>query len=90
MTSRGWAAAGRTDPDGRPGLLQLALLVEECADRLVPAAPPAWAQRMLAHTLGPLARARRLRGAYPEPEERILIGRLGELLTASGSEPVPS
>ena len=47
MTSWGLAAAGRTDPQGRPGLLQLALLADEWADTLQPASPPPWVQRLL-------------------------------------------
>ncbi|CAA9427592.1 MAG: hypothetical protein AVDCRST_MAG66-3129 [uncultured Pseudonocardia sp.] len=38
--------------------------------------------------LGPLARARGLRGDHPEFEQRILVGRIGEVLTLAGSEPV--
>lgn len=88
VTSWGLAATGHTTPSGRPGLLQLALLAEEWADTMRPASPPAWAQRLLSRTLGPLARARGLRGTHPELEERILIGRLGERLTVAGSSPM--
>jgi len=87
MTSWGLAAAGHTDPRGRPSLLQLALLGVEWADTLRPASPPAAVQRLMARALGPLARRRGLRGAYPEFEERILIGRLGEPLTVEGLQP---
>ena len=90
MTSWGLAAAGRTDERGRPGLLQLALLAEEWSDTLRFASPPAWVQKTVAAGLGPLARRRGLRGAYPELEERILVGRLGEILTLTGSEPAVS
>jgi quercetin dioxygenase-like cupin family protein len=89
MTNWGLAAAGHTDPRGRPSLLQLALLGEEWADTLRPASPPAWAQYLISRALGPLARRRGLRGDYPELEERILIGRLDELLTVEGSRPAP-
>lgn len=89
MTTWGLAAAGHTNPQGRPGLLQLALLTREWADTLQPVSPPAWVQRLLASALGPVARLRGLRGAYPELEHRILIGRLGELLTTQGSTPLP-
>jgi quercetin dioxygenase-like cupin family protein len=88
MTSWGLAAAGHTNADGRPSLLQLALLGKEWSDTLQPTSPPAWVQRLLSGTLGPIARLRGLRGAYPELEERILIGRLGEVLTVDGSTPV--
>ncbi len=88
MTSWGLAAAGRTNARGVPGLLQLALLGEEWDDTLRFASPPRWVQRAAAALLGPLARRRGLRGAYPELEQRILVGRLGEVLTLTGSEPV--
>jgi quercetin dioxygenase-like cupin family protein len=89
VTSWGLAATGHTTPGGRPGLLQLALLAEEWADTMQPVSPPAWVQRLLSRTLGPLARARGLRGIHPELEERILVGRLGERLTVDGSSPTP-
>jgi quercetin dioxygenase-like cupin family protein len=87
MTRWGLAAAGRTDARGRPGLLQLALLAQEWSDTLLVASPPARVQKIVAAGLGPLARRRGLRGAYPELEGRILVGRLGEVLTLTGSEP---
>jgi quercetin dioxygenase-like cupin family protein len=89
MTGWGLAAAGRTNDAGVPGLLQLALMGQEWADTLVMASPPRWVQKAVAVALGPLARRRGLRGAYPELEARILVGRLGEVLTLTGSEPVP-
>lgn len=87
MTAWGLAAAGRTNARGLPGPLQLALLGQEWDDVLRYASPPRWVQKAMAATLGPLARRRGLRGAYPELEDRILIGRLGEMLTLTGSQP---
>lgn len=89
MTLWGLAAAGRTDASGAPGLLQLSLLAQEWDDQIRFASPPRWVQRTMSAVLGPVARARGLRGAYPELERRILAGRVGEVLTLSGSEPAP-
>ena len=88
-TSWGLAAAGRTNPKGMPRLLQLALLSEEFDDNIRFVSPPRWVQRTIVKVLGPLARRRGLKGHYPELEERILVGRVGEVLTLNGSEPVP-
>ena len=88
MTGWGLAAAGRTNARGRPSLLQLALLGEEWDDTMRFVSPPRWVQKATAAVLGPLARRRGLRGAYPELEQRILVGRLGEVLTLTGSEPI--
>lgn len=87
MTLWGLAAAGRTDPRGVPGPLQLALLSREWDDTIRFATPPRWAQQLMGRVLGPLARRRGLRGAYPELESRIRLGRVGEVLTLTGAEP---
>jgi hypothetical protein len=87
MTRWGLAAAGRTNDRGRPGLLQLSLLAREWADTLRVASPPPAAQKLMTTILAPLARRRGLRGAYPELEARILAGRLGEILTLTGTQP---
>ena len=87
MTGWGLAAAGRTNAKGRPGLLQIALLAQEWDDTIAYASPPRWVQRVMARALGPIGRRRGLKGSYPELEERILIGRLGETLTLTGSTP---
>ena len=87
ITGWGLAAAGRTNAKGRPGILQIALMAQEWDDTITFASPPRWVQRSLARALGPIARRRGLKGAYPEFEERILIGRVGETLTLTGSTP---
>jgi mannose-6-phosphate isomerase-like protein (cupin superfamily) len=87
VTLWGLAAAGRTDASGNPGLLQLSLLAQEWDDQIRFASPPRWVQRLMVAVVGPIARWRGLRGSYPELEERILIGRAGEVLTLTGSEP---
>lgn len=87
VTLWGLAAAGRTDPRGLPGPLQATLLSHEWADTIRFVSPPWPVQRLLYRVLGPLARRRGLRGGYPEFESRILLGRLGEVLTLTGSEP---
>jgi len=88
VTLWGLAAAGRTDATGAPGLLQLSLLAQEWDDQIRFASPPRWVQRVMVAVLGPIARLRGLRGAYPEFRQRILVGRVGEVLTLTGSEPV--
>ena len=88
VTSWGLAAAGRTNSKGRPGLLQLALLTEAFDDNIRFVSPPRWVQRGIAKVLGPVARARGLKSHYPEFEERIRVGRVGEVLTLRGSAPV--
>ena len=86
----GWrlAAAGRTNAKGRPGLLQIALMAQEWDDTIAFASPPRWVQRSLARALGPIARRRGLKVAFPELEERILIGQVGETLSLTGSMPL--
>lgn len=88
ITLWGLAAAGRTDATGKPGLLQLVLLAQEWDDEIRFASPPRWVVRLMIAVLGPVARWRGLRGAYPELEQRILVGRAGEVLTLTGSEPI--
>lgn len=89
MTRWGLAAAGRTNDRGRPGLLKLSPLAQERADTLIGRLPATGLQKVMSAVLGPLARRRELRGAYPELEPRILAGRLGEVLTLTGSQPIP-
>lgn len=88
VTLWGLSAAGRTDATGNPGLLQLSLLAQEWDDQIRFASPPRWIQRVMVAVVGPIARWRGLRGTYPEMEQRILVGRVGEVLTLTGSEPV--
>jgi quercetin dioxygenase-like cupin family protein len=87
ITMWGLAAAGRTNAKGMPGPLQLALLAEEWDDTIRFVSPPRWVQHGIARALGPIARRRGLKAAYPEFKERILIGRVGEVLTLGGSQP---
>ena len=56
---------GRTDENGRPGLLQAALLAREFDDTIRFTSPPRAIQRPLFAALAPLARLRGLRGSYP-------------------------
>jgi hypothetical protein len=51
--------------------------------------PPPVVQKTMSAVLGPLARRRGWRGAYPELESPILAGRRGEVLTLTGSQPIP-
>ena len=87
VTLWGLAAAGRTNPRGMPGPLQLALLSHEWDDTIRFVFPPRPVQQLMHRVLGPVARRRGLRGTYPELEQRILIGRLGEPLTLHGPAP---
>jgi quercetin dioxygenase-like cupin family protein len=66
VTVWGLANAGRTDAKGRPGLLQLAVTMQEFQDVMVTTRPPRVVQRVLFGPLARLARRRGLRGAYPE------------------------
>lgn len=61
----GLARDGRTDPKGRPGLLQAALFAREFDDTIRFTSPPRAVQRALFAALAPLARLRGLRGSYP-------------------------
>jgi quercetin dioxygenase-like cupin family protein len=65
------AADGKTDAHGHPGLLQAALTAREFDDvhRLV--RPPRPVQKLLFAALAPIARARGLRGSYPEYDHRV-------------------
>jgi mannose-6-phosphate isomerase-like protein (cupin superfamily) len=60
------ANTGRTDPKGRPSLLQAALMAQEFADVIQFTKPPAWVQRLLFGVLAPIARWRGYKGIYPE------------------------
>jgi quercetin dioxygenase-like cupin family protein len=60
------AAAGKTDSNGTPGLLQRAVMIPAYADALRLTSPPWPVQRALCRLLGPLARAR---GHRPFPED---------------------
>ena len=62
----GLANAGRTRPDGMPGLLQAALIGTEFSDVIRFTSPPAAVQKVAFGVLGAIARARGLRGVYPE------------------------
>jgi mannose-6-phosphate isomerase-like protein (cupin superfamily) len=65
-TGFGLANAGQTDDRGTPSLLQVALMAQEFSDVLVYRRPPALLQKALFAMLRPVARARGLRGRYPE------------------------
>jgi quercetin dioxygenase-like cupin family protein len=54
----GLAVAGRTNPEGMPGLLDAALLAEAFGDEMVFERPPLVVQQALAATLAPIARRR--------------------------------
>jgi mannose-6-phosphate isomerase-like protein (cupin superfamily) len=61
----GLARDGRTDENGRPGLLQAALLAREFDDTIRFTSPPRAIQRPLFAALAPLAHLRGLHGSYP-------------------------
>lgn len=61
----GLARDGRTDKNGRPSLLQAALLGREFDDTIRFTSPPRAIQRTLFAALAPLARLCGLRGSYP-------------------------
>lgn len=62
----GLARDGRTDRNGRPRLLQAALLAREFDDTIRFISPPRAIQRPLFAALTPLARLCGLRGTYPD------------------------
>lgn len=69
---------GKTDAQGMPGLLQLALFAREFEDVLLFTKPPRVVQRLLFGILAPVARLAGYRGSYPEyvnrpPEKRVEV-----------------
>ena len=60
----GLARDGRTDPKGRPNVLQAAMLAREFDDTIRFTSPPRAIQRPLFAALAPLARLCGLRGSY--------------------------
>ena len=61
----GLARDGRTDAEGRPNVLQAALLAREFDDTIRFTSPPRALQRPLFAALAPLARICGMRGSYP-------------------------
>ena len=84
----GLANAGKTDAEGRPGLLQSTLIGHEFEDVIVFTSPARWIQRLAYRLLAPIARRRGLRGIYAE-----YLGPQGSVdpepaaLAAAGIEP---
>lgn len=66
----GLARDGRTDRNGRPSLLQAALLAREFDDTIRFTSPPRALQRPLFAALAPIARLRGLRGSYAHHDRR--------------------
>ena len=62
----GLANAGRTNAEGMPNLLQLAMIGREFQDVSQFAKPPRAVQRVMFGLLGPIGRMRGYRGVYPE------------------------
>lgn len=60
----GLARDGKTDPKGRPSLLQAALIAQEFDDVIVFTRPPRIVQRVVFGLLAPLARRRGHAGVY--------------------------
>ena len=60
----GLAADGKTNTDGVPHLLQLAVLLHEYADEYVLTSPPAIVQTVLVGVLAPIGRLCGYRGRY--------------------------
>lgn len=65
------AADGKTDAEGRPRVLQAALLAREFEDVIRFTKPPRAVQRILFGALTPLARLRGYRGSYAEYATRV-------------------
>ena len=74
----GLAQDGKTDPKGRPRLLQAALFAREFDDVLRFTRPPRPVQKALFGVLAPIARLLGYRGSFPEylerePSERVEV-----------------
>jgi mannose-6-phosphate isomerase-like protein (cupin superfamily) len=65
-TMFGLANAGKTNAEGMPNLLQLAMIGREFQDVSQFAKPPRAVQRVMFGLLGPIGRMRGYRGVYPE------------------------
>ncbi len=65
------ARDGKTDDQGMPSLLQIAVMVEEYDDVIFPSSPPRPVQKLLFGVLAPLARALGYQADYPYPEEQV-------------------
>ena len=65
-TMYGLANAGKTNAQGKPGLLQLAATGREFQDVIQVAKPPRPVQQVIFGLLGPLAQIRGYHGFYPE------------------------
>ncbi|MDX1614939.1 MAG: cupin domain-containing protein [Candidatus Promineifilaceae bacterium] len=63
------AQAGRTDDQGMPNLLQLAVLMGEYGDSIYPSSPPRPIQKALFAVLAPIGRALGYRADYDYPLE---------------------
>lgn len=74
----GLAQDGRTDPKGKPHLLQLVLFAQEFEDVVRFTKPRRLIQGLLFRLLAPIARLRGYRGSYPEYLERKPLIRLSE------------
>lgn len=64
-TTFGLARDGKTDDEGRPSPLQLAVLAEEFSGELEFELGPSWLRRPAAALLAPIGRAAGYRGTYP-------------------------
>ena len=69
LTLFGLAGEGRTNAEGVPSVLQMAVILHEFDDTMRVAGPPRWLQRLLLPPLAALGRARGLRPTYARHEE---------------------
>lgn len=72
VTLFGLAAEGKTNSQGMPNPLQLAVISQEFADVVQFMSPPPWIQRLLFGVLAPLGRALGYKAIYPHHYQRSL------------------
>ena len=74
------AQEGKTDDEGMPSLLQLAVMMDAYKDTIYPASPPRPVQKILFAILAPIGRWLGYRADYPYPDDkkgRVVLEELG-------------
>lgn len=63
------AQAGKTDDEGMPNLLQLAVMMDEYGGTIYPSKPPRPVQKLVFAILAPIGRGLGYRADYPYPDD---------------------